>query len=116
LTDQTSHADHLVDHEHSVFSEDRWVHFFDHPEKPDLTGATFDREGRNLPDFGSSAQWKPVGSLMIGPANRPWVMAMEAGLQKYGYYLNSTNGNPLDDESINSAVRDLVNRADNIMG
>lgn len=106
----------ITKYEHGVFSQDRWMYFFDHPDKPKLTAATFDSESRNLPDFGSGAHWKPVGSLIIGPANRPWVVAMEAGLRTNGYYLRSDCERPLDDKNIKAAVQGLVKKTDYIMG
>ena len=53
---------------------------------------------------------------MIGPANRPWVVDMEAGLRTDGYYLRSDGEHPLDDRNIKAAVQDLVKKANNIMG
>jgi hypothetical protein len=96
--------------EHGVFSEDRWVYFFGHPDKRELSAGTFDIAGQNLPNLGFI--WKPIGALMIGPANRPWVVAMEAALRTDGYYLNSSDGNLLDDKTIKGAVQALVERAE----
>jgi hypothetical protein len=100
----------------NIFDEDRKVYFFDCPDKPDLNAATLDSTGQNLPNLGSDRPWTGAEWLIIGPANRPFVEAMELALQTDGYHLHSTNSNFLDDKSIRAAVQALVKRVEDDEG
>ena len=92
----------------SVFSIERKVWFFQCSTRPTLSAGTLDELGMNLPDLG--CEWHQDSWLIIGPENRPFVQAMETALETDGYYLHSSDSNPLDDASFRAAVSALVSQ------